>query len=289
MIRLSRALRSTFSKQSGASLILGSNPAVSGTLPRGISVGLAIILLIGVFSCACRKQNSGAEANNNNIEQLRKRVAELSLRQQVTAAELSLAQNPAPYLLVDLSNHSITLLARARTLRTFNVFEVDKRSVIGILNSTWAVKEKKLFEKSERPKVLPGQGESAAAEAAKKALWGPERMPADYDLICDGNRTLEIRSLPSQQNSSRMSRWGKSIYRRLVERYRRAKESGNGKSGVRIQLWLSENDARLLFWSLPKQLELLVVEGVSLPEAPSIIPQGTESSPASPSKDQTAK
>jgi len=220
----------------------------------------------------------------DNVEQLRKQVAELNIRQRVLATEFSLAQNPAPYLIVNLSSHSISLQAKGRNLRTFVVVEVERRSLMGALNATWNIKEKKPFEKSERPKVLPGQGDEAAAEAAKKSLWGPDRMPADYDLICDGNKILEIRSLPSQQNSSRVSMWGKSVYRRLVERYRRFKESGNAKNGVKIQLWLSEIDAKLLFWSLPKQLEVLVVEGVSLPESPSAIPSNTEVSTAAPPK-----
>jgi hypothetical protein len=284
MTRLSRALRSIFSKPSEASLDLGANSARGGvSLPCAVT-GLATILLIGFFAGACRKQSSGEQTGAQNIAQLRKQVAELSLRQQVLATELSLAQNPAPYLVVNLSNHSIALQARARTLRTFEVVEVEKRSVTGALNAAWTVKEKKPFEKSQRPKVLPGHGDEAAAEAAKKALWGPDRMPADYDLICEGDRTLEIRSLPSQQNSSRISSWSKSLYRRLVERYRRFKESRSAKNSVRIQLWLSENDAKLLFWSLPKQLEVLVVEGISLPEAPSAIPPITEAPSATPAK-----
>jgi hypothetical protein len=239
---------------------------------------------MGIFACACREQGSAEQGGAEDIGQLRKQVAELSLRQQALAAELSLAQNPAPYLIVNLSNHSISLQARGRTLRTYNVLDVERRSVAEALNAIWTVKEKKPFEKSQRPKVLPGQGDAAAAEAAKKALWGPDRMPADYDLTCEGDKTLEIRSLPSQQKNSKINAWGKSIYRRLVERYRRFKESQNAKSGVKIQLWLSENDAKLLFWSLPKQLEVLVVEGASLPETPSAIPPSIEVSPAGPTK-----
>jgi len=284
MIRLSRAHRSTSFRQSDALLRSGAISACDGTSLRSITTGLAIILLIGAFTCACRKQGVGEQADAENIEELRKQVAELSLRQQVLAAQFSLAQNPAPYLLINLSEHSIGLQAKGRMLRAFHVVEVEKRSATGALNTAWAVKEKKPFEKSERPKVLPGQGDSAAAEAAKKALWGPDRMPADYDLICDGDRILEIRSLPSQQNSSRIGRWGKSAYRRLVEQVRRLKESRNAKNTVKVQLWLSENDAKLLFWSLPKQLGALIVEGVSLPSAPPAIPQITENSAAAPAK-----
>jgi hypothetical protein len=284
MRRLSRVLRSTFSKQSEAASGLKANSPTRGIPLRCAVAGLTTILLVCLVACGCRQKGSGEQGSVDNIEQLRKQVAELTVRQQVLAAEYSLAQNPAPYLIVNLSSHSIGLRARGRGLRAFKVVEVDKRSVTATLNSTWALKEKKPFAKSERPKVLPGQGDEAAAEAAKKALWGPDRMPADYDLICDSDRTLEIRSLPSRQDNSRIARWGKSLYRRMVERYRRLTASRNAKSEVRIQLWLSENEAKLLFWSLPKQLEILIVEGISLPEAPSAIPSNPEATSAIPAK-----
>jgi len=284
MKRLSREPQSIFFKKSKACQNLEATSRSNGISWLCIIAGLATIFLIGVFVCACQQKSVGGKADTNDIQQLRTQAAELSLRKQVLAAKYSLAQKTAPYLVVNLSNRSIELQARGRTLRAFNIVEVDKRSVTGVLNDAWTVQEKKPFERSERPKVLPGQGDAAAAEAAKKALWGPDRMPADYDLICEGDKTLEIRSLPSQQGSSIIGRWTKSIYRRLVEQYRRMTASRNSKGDSQIQLWLSENDAKMLFWSLPKQLEVLVVEGVSLAQDLFAVPSNPEASSANPPK-----
>jgi hypothetical protein len=122
--------------------------------------------------------------------------------------------------------------------------------------------EKKPLEESERPQITPGAGEDAAAAAAKDALWGPQRMPSDYDLICEGEKVLQIRALPAAQSGLRIVRWARTLYRRSADWYRSWRAVSSGQSGYRIQLWMSENDSRILFWSLPQRLNMLLVDRI---------------------------
>jgi hypothetical protein len=84
-------------------------------------------------------------------------------------------------------------------------------------------------------------------------------MPADYDLICKGNLVLEIRSLPSVQSSNRLTRWIVGSYRRVSDWSRDVLGRRNSGFRERIEVWMSEDDARLLFWSLPKQFGILLL------------------------------
>ena len=117
--------------------------------------------------------------------------------------------------------------------------------------------EVKPIQKTERPKIKPGEGEAATAEAVQKNLWGLHRMPQDYDLVFQGGMILEIRALPSEQTGMATVKFLKTLYRRILDRYRHGKSSDPAQSQT-IQLWLDEKDARLLFWSLPKKLNILI-------------------------------
>ena len=85
-------------------------------------------------------------------------------------------------------------------------------------------------------------------------------MPSDYDLVCDEGRVLEIRALPGSQSGTLAVRWLRSAYRRMAERYRRWRIPESSRPRYSMQLWMTESDARLLFWSLPEKIEILVVD-----------------------------
>jgi hypothetical protein len=240
-----------------------------------LCVATAGFILVSLLVSACRSE-SGAAGSGDETGQLKMKVAELAVRQEALAAEYSLARNSDPYLVVDLPGRSIVLRARGRTLREFAMADAEDPPGPLARSSVWTLVEREPLEQSDRPKIKPGQGEEASAEAAKMSLWGPHRMPADYDLVCDGGRVLQIRSLPSQQSGSSIGRWIRTRYRRAAERVRRLGGAWGARSEFRLRLWLAENDSTLLFWSLPKKLSILMVNGVSLPPAPPAIPRQQE-------------
>ena len=220
---------------------------------------MLLAFLLPVLSCntnSSSSESSGAE----RTRQLRRKLAELSRREHLLTAEYSLARNPAPYIIVDLQGGDMAMRARGRDLRTFSVADVREPKRGKSTDPIWKMIEKRPLEKNERPQITPGAGEQATAEAAKQSLWGPHRMPSDYDLICEGDRVLEIRALPSSESGPRVWQWAKTAYRRSIDRYRAWRTANTDTAQDRIQLWLSEEDTRLLFWSLPKKLNLLLLD-----------------------------
>lgn len=229
-------------------------------------------VLGAVCLSTCRSGAPGKGGAGEDSDQLRRKIVDLSLQEQAIAAEYSLARNPAPYLVVDLTGRRIDLKARGRILRGFRVVDIRRPEGAPEVVTVWSMTDKKPFEESEHPKIEPGAGEEAAAEAAKQSLWGPHRMPADYDLLCQSGKVLEIRGLPAEQSGSRLSRWLQSVYRRTADWYRRRRSSEAERQAYKLQLWLSDDDARLLFWSLPKQLNIVILDGVRLPNSSLAIP-----------------
>ncbi len=223
--------------------------------------GILALLALMLLASSCIGSGSGPDnPGAASTQQMRRKLAEMSRKEQILNNEYSLARNPAPYIVVDLQSGSMALRARGRDLRTFKIADVriQKRGEPG--DPIWKLGEKAPLEKSERPQITPGAGEEATAEAVKQALWNPQRMPSDYDLICEGDRVLEIRALPSGESGSRVLQWIKTAYRRFLDHYRAWQAGKNDKARDRIQIWMSEDDTRLLFWSLPKKLNLLVLE-----------------------------
>jgi len=217
------------------------------------------LILLALLVSAC---GSGAsQGPGDETQQLRKKYVELRRAAGALAAEYPLAREPAPYLVVDIPNRSLELKARGRSLRRFGILETRVLSGSDEPSSVWSMTDRRPLSEVERPKIAPGAGEQAAAEAAKKALWGPFRMPADFDLVCAGGDVLQVRALLAERSRSRIIRWMSSTYRRSADWFRRWRASGETKSRYCIQLWLAENDSQLLFWSLPKQLNILIIRG----------------------------
>lgn len=218
--------------------------------------GIAVALISLAASCS----SVGGRGTADEAQQLRRRFVELARQERSLTEEYSLARAFAPYLIVDPDRHSVELKARGRSLRSFAIREIGESSGTPLLDPTWSLVEKKPLEKTERPKITPGAGEEAAAAAAKQALWGPHRMPSDYDLVCDEGRVLRIRALPGSQSGALAVRWLRSAYRRMAEGYRRWRTPESSRPRYSMQLWMTESDSRLLFWSLPEKIEILVVD-----------------------------
>jgi len=222
----------------------------------------AVVLQLAVLAASCTSRApDGGQGAEDESARLQKRLVELTWQEKTITAEYSLARTPAPYLIIDLAAHSIDLKAQARTFRSFKITDVRRSAPPDQAIDTWVLVSKKPFQKNERPKITPGAGDDAAAAAAKQALWGPHRMPSDYDLIFDGGKVLEIRALPSEQSGWRVGRAIASAYRRTVDWYRHWSASKDSQPQYTVQLWLTENDSQALFWSLPKQLSALVFDG----------------------------
>ena len=84
-------------------------------------------------------------------------------------------------------------------------------------------------------------------------------MPSDYDLICKGAQALEIRSLASEQSHGRFTRWIVSSYRQVRDWSRDLWLRNRSEYKESIEIWVGEDDAKLLFWSLPKQFSILIL------------------------------
>jgi len=69
---------------------------------------------------------------------------------------------------------------------------------------------------------------------------------------------LEIRALPPKQSGFAPFKYIQTQYRRILDWYRQRTSSDQIRLQT-IQLWLDENDARLLFWSLPQKLKILII------------------------------
>ncbi len=224
---------------------------------RTVITLIELLLILSVSSCKSGA-SPGDPGTTDETQQLQKRLAELSRQEQTLNAEYPLARNPAPYLTVDLWGRSIDLKAQGRILRSFKIADIRRSAPGEKPIDTWILVDKKPLQRNQRPKITPGAGEQATA-AAQQALWGPHRMPSDYDLIFEGSKILEIRSLPSEQSGTRILRALESVYLRTVDWYRHWSSSKDSEPQYMLQIWLTENDSQSLFWSLPKQLNALII------------------------------
>jgi len=218
-----------------------------------------MLALSALLLSACSSGRS--RGKGDELQQLREKYVELRREEESLTAEYPLAKDPDPYMVVDIPSRSVELKARGRSLRRFGILETRILSAGDGRTAVWSLTDRRPLEQVERPKIAPGAGEQAAAEAAKNALWGPFRMPADYDLVCEGGDVLEVRALPAETSHSLVIRWITSARRRSADWFRRWRASGKAKTGYSIQLWLAENDSQLLFWSLPKKMKILVLRG----------------------------
>jgi len=234
----------------------GERP-ISRSVPRRMLIlSLALGCCCGTF---CRAREEGSPGQTE-AQQLRQKIAVLTRQEQVLAAELSLAKGPAPYLALDLANRKVDLKVQGQSLRGFVIAEYERTGGSPVVAQAWKGTEIKPLQLTPRARVVPGSGESTTSSVATKDPWGPHRMPMDYDVICTDHRALEIRSLASGQSRSRFTRWIVSGYRQTRDWTRDL--LGRRSSSYRecIEIWLSEDDARLLFWSLPKQFGILILE-----------------------------
>jgi hypothetical protein len=218
-------------------------------------------VLIGILlSCSdCGKQTPSPDKIPAETQRLRNKYVELRRQENALALEYELAKDANPYLVADLSNRSLGLKARGRYLRRVDI--VDS-SISGIDNTSgviWTLAERKSLSELERPRITPGAGEDATMQAAQKGIWGPARMPADYDLLCQSGTVLHVRSLPAKESSNRVHWSISSAYRRSIDWLRRWRAPGSSKNPGGIRLWLREDDARLIFWSLPPKLRIFII------------------------------
>jgi hypothetical protein len=217
---------------------------------------LSTVLLLGVLALSsCSPESAEKNAHTKTgIRQLQQKLIDMRRSEKALEQEYALARNSAPYLVAHLANRTVELKARGRILRSFKITRLGETPV-NIDNATWVLSEAKPIQKTDRPKIKPGEGDSAAAEAAK---WGLHRMPQDFDLVCEEGKIMEFRALPSEQSGSAPIISIKSLYRRTVDWYRRWRSPDRSQAQV-IQIWMDENDSRLIFWSLPKQLKILIL------------------------------
>jgi hypothetical protein len=217
----------------------------------------AILVAFGILSC--RSAGPGPEAPETL--ELRQKIASLSRQEQVLSTELSLARNPAPYIAIDLAGRKMELRIQGRSLRSFPIAKIKRSGGKAFVAQTWMAIEAKPLQSPTRARMVPGSGEATSSSIATRDPWGPKRMPADYDLICKGDQALEIRSLPSTQSGNRFTRWIGSGYRQARDWARDLLSRRTRAYREIFEIWLAEDDAKLLFWSLPKQIGILFVNG----------------------------
>jgi hypothetical protein len=183
----------------------------------------------------------------------------LTRQEQLLSVELSVAKSPTPYLSVDFLNRKIDLKVQGRSLRSFSISKISRTGGAAFVAMIWTEIEAKPLQVPTRAKMVPGSGESTTSSIATRDPWGPKRMPADFDLICKDDRAVEIRSLPSAQTHSGFTRWIVSGYRQVWEWARDVVSRRKSSYRESLEIWLAEDDAKLLFWSLPKQFGILLL------------------------------
>ena len=236
---------------------------------NGLKLQWALILFIlaGILSTtSCHTELTEQQTEQNadtkpEKQKLQQKLVEARRKEKALQQENTIARNSDLYLVIDLTNKEAELKAKGRSLRIFKI----KRQQIrpgSIPDKVQVMSEVKPMQKVDRPKLEPGGGETATAEAAQKMLWGLHRMPQDYDLLCQDGMIFEFRALPSERTGSGPIRFIKTLYKRILDRYRNARSSDQVPLQA-IQLWLDENDSRLLFWSIPKKLKIMVIAAAS--------------------------
>ncbi len=213
-----------------------------------------------MFHPGCRRTGSDTgDGSSGEKLRLEKRYAELRRQEMALSAEYALAKAYDPYLVVDLARRSVELKARGRSLRSAEIVDFEVFPARGAAAIPWTLTERKSLQEVERPQIAPGAGEDAVAEAALKAQWGPQYMPIDYDLLCGQGRAVQIRSLYGE--ASRFRAWKNiaSAYRRLVDWFREKLLPGYSRPGQGVKIWLSKENSQLIFWSLPKNIRILIL------------------------------
>jgi hypothetical protein len=221
----------------------------------------ALLLLGGALALvAYRSHRAQPPAEMSEEQKLREQLATLTRREKFLTAELALAKSPAPYIAVDLAGRKIELKIRGRSLRSFPITIVKRSGGAPFIAQTWTGTEIKPLQTPSRARMVPGSGEATTSSIATRDPWGPKRMPGDFDLICKGDQALQIRSLPSTQSGSRFTRWIASGYRQVRDWTRDLIGRSKSAYSEYFEIWLSEDDAKLLFWSLPKQFGILILD-----------------------------
>lgn len=224
---------------------------------HGFAVMLAALLLAG---CNLR-QGSQSGSKPSEEQSIRDRIDLLSRQEQMLAAEIALAKNQAPYLTLDLKNRRIDFKVQGHSLRGFPITKIIRSGGAPFVVQTWTGIEARPLQAPVRARVVPGSGEATTSSTATKEPWGPKRMPADYDLLCKGDQALQIRSLLSDPSRSAFTRWIVSSYRQVREWARERIAGGKSIHQESIEIWMGEDDAQLLFWSLPRQFGILLMNG----------------------------
>lgn len=219
----------------------------------------AIFAVLSAVSCRSR-QNQQTGRGLPEEQELRGKIAGLTRQEQVLTAELSLAKNPAPYLAIDYANRKIDLKVQGNSLRSFAFSKIKRTGGSQFMAQTWTEIEARPLQTATRARMVPGSGEATTSSIATREPWGPKRMPLDFDLICKGNQAVEIRSLPSERSRSRFTRWIVSGYRQVRDWARNVVGGRGSAYRESIEIWMAEDDAQLLFWSLPKQFGILLLD-----------------------------
>jgi hypothetical protein len=238
-----------------ARILSDSSPRLQGQLLCVLALACATSFFI---SCGGQQAPQAGQGGTEE-ERLRQKIALLTRQDQVLTTELALAKTASPYLAIDVANRKMELKVQGHALRSFAIAKLTRIGGEPFVTQTWIETEAKPLEITARGRMIPGSGESTTASTAAKDPWGPKRMPADYDLLCKGGQALEIRSLASEQTHSRATRWIVSGYRQARDWFRDRWGSNKTNYKESLEIWLSEDDAKLLFWSLPKQLGILLL------------------------------
>jgi hypothetical protein len=216
------------------------------------------VLCLVLLLASCRGGSTGQSLPEE--QELRRNISALTKKEQILTAELALARSQAPYLVIDVANRKLDLKIQGYSLRSFNAATIKHNGGSPFVAQTWVKTEAKPLEVTARSQVVPGSGEATTASVATQDPWGPKRMPADYDLICKRSQALEIRSLASEQSRSRVTRWIVSSYRQTRDWLRDVWNRDRSGYKESFEIWIGEDNAKLLFWSLPKQFSILLVD-----------------------------
>ena len=220
-----------------------------------------VVLLAGSLAVSCHSRSGQPSQGSSEAQSVQERIATLTRQEQILSAEIAVAKNPTPYLYVDFLTGRIELRAQGRSFRSFSVRKISRTGGPPFVARTWEETGARPIQMPERAKMVPGSGEETTSSISTQNPWGPKRMPMDYDLLCKENRLVGIRSLASAESRTFVTRWIVGGFRRSRDWARNVFGRRNSGYSESLEIWLSEDDAQLLFWSLPKQFDILILNG----------------------------
>jgi len=216
-----------------------------------------LVFLFSVFSC-----HASALASGDDTRKIHKLKQEVSLLE----SELKAAAKPAVYAILNIESRKIYLKIKGVILKEFNIAEIKTIGIVHFNGYYSMVKRKAIFP-PKRIEIKPHRTEekenlaASPQEAIRQTdTFGIEDMPSNYTLIF--NEGLSISVSPIFKDGffmsvlNQTSRGLRYIWNSSCKIWNYFKKT----PFIKIQIALERDDARALYWSLPDNVDFIVID-----------------------------